>query len=80
MIRRRARAADPARRQYPPEALCLFEQYANIRADYAPPSCDGGRLCWVRDGPPSISTRGGGSHCLGCGGRPRTPTATRRPR
>jgi hypothetical protein len=79
MIRRRATAAEPDRRQYPPEALALFREYAAIRADYAPATCDGGRQCWVRDGPPSISGHGNGNtrgtRCLGCGGSPRSPIA-----
>jgi len=80
MIRRRARSADPAQREYPPDALALFASYANIRADYAPSGCDGGRLCWVRDGPPSLSGNRGGNHrCLGCGGAPLTPFRHRRP-
>ena len=77
MIRRRSRAADPACRQYPPDALSLYAAYAPVRADYAPSACDGGRQCWVRDGPPSLSGNRGGNHrCLGCGGAPRARFAS----
>ena len=79
MIRRRSRAADPARRQYPPDALSLYAAYAPVRADYAPSACDGGRQCWVRDGPPSLSGNRGGNHrCLGCGGAPRARVVSHR--
>ena len=65
MTRRRTRPA-------PPDTLSLYAAYAEIRADYAPVTCDGGRQCWVRDGPPSLSGNNPRpAHCLGCGGSPR---------
>jgi hypothetical protein len=80
MIRRRARAADPERREWPPDALALFAEYAPMRQVHAPPECNSGTVCWVRDGPPSITTGSGvnrsGSRkttCLGCGGSPKPP-------
>ena len=62
------------------EALALFAAYAPRREPHRPPECDGGAQCWVRDGPPSISSHGrGGNRCTGCGAPPR-PVIGRRTR
>lgn len=58
-------------RAWPPEALALFASYIDRREPHRPLECNGGEQCWVRDGPPSMSTKGPASHCTGCGGRPR---------
>jgi len=79
MIRRRARAADPTRQVWPPDALALFAEYRDMRQVHAPPECNTGDACWVRDGPPAISgNHGGNHHCLGCQGKPRPPLVVAR--
>jgi len=60
-----------ARRQnvYTAKDLELFARYQIQRAFYRPTKCNEGEQCWVRDGPPSITTSG---HCRGCGGLQRS--------
>ena len=58
-----------SRCRYTEADLVLFGQYRDERSDHAPVACDGGKLCWVRDGPPACQqTTSYASSCLGCGG------------
>jgi len=63
--------------EWTPQALELFAAYAPHREPHRPLECNLGDACWVRDGPPSMSTKGPASHCAGCGGRPRAPLGRR---
>lgn len=59
---------DRPRGEYDDAALALFAAYREQRQRHAPQPCDGGAICWVRDGPPAITQNG---QCRGCGGTPR---------
>jgi hypothetical protein len=75
------RHANPTR--YSPAALALFAEYAECRSQYRPLECNASPACWVRDGPPALTSNGsrhGSSRCLGCGGGPKVPRTGRLPR
>ena len=67
--------------EWSPEALALFAEYRDRREPHRPLACDDGPRCWVRDGPPSITSHGAnGTRCLGCHGPPRPVIGRRRTR
>ena len=62
----------PQRRMPECDRLALYAAYREVRGEHAPPECNTGTQCWVRDGPPALSPNGShGSRCLGCDGSPR---------
>ncbi len=57
-------------KRYAPDQLAIFAAHVADRADARPIYCDSGDVCWVRDGPPSLSG-GGLPKYMGCHGAPR---------
>ena len=60
------------------QALELFAVYAPHREPHRPLECDDGAVCWVRDGPPSITGTSEGTRCRGCHAAPLPPLNRRK--
>lgn len=48
----------------------IIAETRHFREDAKPDACDGGKLCWVRDGIAAYKMGQPGGCCSGCGGKP----------
>lgn len=58
-------------------ARAMFAEYTEARAAHRPLECTGAEFCWVKLGPPAMTSK---QRCLGCGGSPKPPLRPGRPR